>query len=431
MSFRISTLPAGFVALLLLSGIGPLAAEDWPHWAGPRSDFTVTSGQLAESWPDEGPRRLWERPLGAGTSSPVVVGDRLFTLYRDGDEEVLVALETASGETVWEHRDPPTFWPDMVEYFGVGPNSTPAWHRDRVFGIGISGLLRVVDARNGALLWQKDLPGTFGRVRRVEEYGYSANPMPWNDTVLVLVGGQQAAVVAFEPESGSVVWSSAGGGASYAQPNFVHLAGRDQFLYFEPEGIVALDPDTGETLWKHPIEFNNGNHLTPAVLCDSNHLWVSSQFDTGGGRLLRVREQAEGFAVEEVWSTPRLQTSHWPLIRRGDFLYGSIGGNRTSTLAAVNWRTGDIAWRKRGFHKAQALWADGKLLFLDEGGQLALARVTPEEVTVLAQTPVAKADAWTLPTLVGSTLYVRDTEKILALDLAPTPGKAPKSPSEP
>lgn len=398
--------------------------EAWPIWGGPRGDFTAGAGALAESWPAEGPRRLWQRPLGGGYSSILYQGGRLFTMYRAGDEDAIVALDAATGSTIWEQRDTPAFWPDMEKSFGLGPNSTPLVVGDKVVGIGISGRMRAVEAKTGKVVWRRDLTREHGRRKRVEEYGYSGNPLEYKGTILTLVGGDQAAVVALDPDDGSVVWKSAPGGVSYAQPTITRLAGREHYIYFEPEGVVALDPATGKTLWKHAIQFNNGNHLTPAVRCDESHLWVSSQFDTGGGRLLEVLAGEGGLAVKELWFTPRLKASHWTLHCRGDFLYGSIGGNDTSRLAAVRWKTGEIAWQERGFHKAQALWADGKLLFLDEAGKLALARVSPDGLTVLATTQIAKPNAWTLPTLVGTTLYLRDQEKIVALDLSPA-GAAP------
>jgi hypothetical protein len=336
----------------------------------------------------------------------------------------MVALDAVTGATLWEHRDTPNFWPDMDQSFGLGPNSTPLLITDRagaakVVGIGISGRMRAVEARSGKLSWQRDLPREHGRYKREYEYGYSGSPIAYQGTIVALVGGTDAAVVALDPSDGSVVWKSAPGSVSYAQPTITRLAGREHYLFFELEGLVALDPATGRTLWKHGIPYLYGTHLTPAVRCDESHLWVSSQFDIGGGRLLEVSDGAAGLGAKELWFSPKLRTSHWTLHCKGDFLYGSLGGNDVSRLAAVRWSSGEIAWQERGFTKAQSLWADGKLLFLDETGKVVLARVSPEKLEVLASAAIAKPDAWTIPTLAGTTLFVRDQEKIMALDLAP------------
>lgn len=102
--------------------------------------------------------------------------------------------------------------------------------------------------------------------------------------------------------------------------------------------------------------------------------------------------------------------------------HGSTGGNRVSFLTAFEWKTGKVAWKERGYHKAQALWADGKLLFLTEDGRLVLARATPERFEVLAEAEVTSSVSWSLPTLVGTKLYLRDQQHVLALDLKPHRG---------
>src|SRR5262249_41117592 len=162
------------------------------------------------------------------------------------------------------------------------------------------------------------------------------SPLPYRDTAIVLVGGDSAAVVALSPADGAIVWGSESGGVSYAAASIVALAGSEQYIYFEPEGVVALDPRTGETLWRSPVQFNNGNHLTSAVKCDESSLWVGSQFNTGGGRLLKLSRAERSWKVEQAWFNDKLQATHTPWIREGDYVYGSIGFS-TWFLCAVNW----------------------------------------------------------------------------------------------
>jgi hypothetical protein len=83
-------------------------------------------------------------------------------------------------------------------------------------------------------------------------------------------------------------------------------------------------------------------------------------------------------------------------------------------------KTGQSAWQHRGFSRASLLQAGDKTIIMDEDGDLALARLTPEGVTILARAKIFDTTAWTAPTLVGTTLYARDREKIVALDLGAT-----------
>ena len=76
-----------------------------------------------------------------------------------------------------------------------------------------------------------------------------------------------------------------------------------------------------------------------------------------------------------------------------------------------------MAWQDRAFARAQLLYADGKLIILDEDGTLGLATVSPQGMKVLARAELLEHRAWTPPTLVGRTLYVRDRRTLGAFDI--------------
>ncbi len=395
-----------------------LRAADWLQWGGPRGDFTVEVSGLAEKWPEGGPTQLWKRPVGDGYSSVLAKGDRLFTMYRDKNDEIVVALDAATGETRWEHRYPRDLWPDMTREFGEGPNATPVITGERIISVGVAGQVRCLDLGTGALLWKHDLPAEYGRRKRREEYGYSISPLVYHERVIVAVGGDTHGVVAFEPKDGSVVWASEPSGVSYAQPLLTTLQRRDHYIFFSPTEIIALDPKTGAFLWRHPIVCDTENNLTPAVRCDDSHVWAASQFASGGSRLLKLSPRDGGYSVTELWFSPKLQASHTPFIRLGGHLYGSIGSTGLFFFVAFEWRTGKLAWRQRGIAKASCLYADEKLIALDETGLLTLAKISPSGLTRLDSAQVTESVSWTLPTLVSTTLIVRDRKHIMALDLA-------------
>jgi hypothetical protein len=116
-----------------------------------------------------------------------------------------------------------------------------------------------------------------------------------------------------------------------------------------------------------------------------------------------------------------LQLYHVNSVLIGDYLYGSSGTRQPCFFSCLDTRTGKLAWRDRGFAKANCLYADGKFIILDENGVLGLAKATPEKLTILSKAEVMKSVAWTIPTLVGTTLYVRDKENIVAFDLGKKP----------
>jgi hypothetical protein len=69
-------------------------------------------------------------------------------------------------------------------------------------------------------------------------------------------------------------------------------------------------------------------------------------------------------------------------------------------------------------NSVQTLYAGGRAVILDETGQLSLATLSPEGMKIHCQATVLEPTAWTVPTLVGGTLYRRDRKTVKALDLS-------------
>jgi outer membrane protein assembly factor BamB len=390
--------------------------SSWTRWGGPTGDFRVGGPELVEAWPESGPRRLWEIELGDGYSAILCRGDRLYTAYREEEVEIVVALDRANGALVWDYAYEAGRYPDMARAFGEGPNATPLLLADRLVTIGITGKVTCLEADSGDPFWELDLHAKFGRQKRREEYGYSGIPLEYDGKVLVLVGGDQHAVVALDPKDGSVEWGSAPGRVSYAPPALLRLGGMDQLVYFSCTEVIGLDPRNGKQLWSYPVVCVTENNLTPVALLPEDHLWVSCQLD-GGTRVLEIAREGDAFSATATWTSRTLKQGHWPSIVLGDHVYGALGDS-SSMFGAVNWRTGETAWKERNFHAAQVLYADGRILLVDESGQVAMARVSPEGLRILCTAQVLESVSWTVPTLVDGILYVRDRKRIVALDLA-------------
>jgi outer membrane protein assembly factor BamB len=225
------------------------SAEGWPRWGGPRGDFTVPAAGLATAWP-ESPAELWSRELGEGYSAVVVARGVAVTLFRDGDEDVVIALRADDGSQVWSHRyEAPTRDGNNLQ-FGKGPNATPVIVGDKVVTLGYTGILRALNFETGEALWSHNLLEDFGG--EVLGFGYSASPIEHDGKVIVLVGGNRGAVAAFDPASGELAWRSAGGTVSYATPIVIDVDGQKQIVYLSADEIFGLDAASGRSLWSHP-----------------------------------------------------------------------------------------------------------------------------------------------------------------------------------
>ena len=400
--------------LLLLLLAPAMAQSDWLQWGGPTRNFVSTAKGLAASWPEKGPRQLWSRPLGEGHSSIITSGNTLYTMYSQGEQEIVIALAADTGKTIWEHKyDAPTAGMNYKE--GLGPHSTPLLVGDRLFTIGAIGKFYALDKKTGKVLWFHDLWKEYNGTKMGR--GYSCSPLLYKNTIILTLGGQGQTLIAFNPTDGTVAWKNQSLDMSPASPIIINVDGQDQMVAFMGKVIAGLDPNNGELLWSHPHVTDWGLNISTPVWGSDNLLFLSSAY-SGGSRVLKLTRSQGKTSATELWFNNRLRIHHGTAIRIGDYVYGSSGDFGPAFFAAVNVKTGEIAFQDRSFPKTSFLFADGKLIMLDEDGNLVLATVSPAGLKVISKVSLMKHLAWTVPTLVGTKLYVRDRQTIAALDLS-------------
>ena len=404
------------IACLLLCGslVNVRAQSDWLQWGGPSRNFTTNSKGLASEWPAGGPKRLWSRPLGGGHSAILVNGNTLYTMYSQGEQEIVIALAADTGKTIWEYKyDAPQA--GMNYEYGVGPHSTPLLVGDLLYTVGATGKFFALDRKTGKVAWSHDLWKEYSG--RKMDRGYSCSPIAFKNTVILTLGGQGQTLIAFNQKDGTVAWKNQTLDMSPASPIIVNVDGQDQLVAFLGKVVAGIDPNNGNLLWSHPHVTEWGLNISNPVWGNDNLLFISSAY-SGGSRVLRLTQKDGKTTVEELWFHRRMRLHHGTAIRIGDYVYGSSGDFGPAFLAAVNVKTGEIAYQDRSFPKSNLLLAEGKLIILDEDGNLALATATPTELKVISKVSIMKHLAWTVPTLVGTKLYLRDRATIMALDLS-------------
>jgi outer membrane protein assembly factor BamB/uncharacterized protein YeaO (DUF488 family) len=407
----------------------PAAQAAWRQWGGPNRNFIVTDApRLADAWPESGPPAIWSRPLGTGHSAILVDEGRLYTMYRVGDarrsqgpwhaEEIVVSMDAATGKTLWEYK-----YPSTIEDFsrGAGPHATPLIVGDRLFTSGTNMQFHAFDKRTGTLLWSHDLVKEYGApellIRPVVKSGNGSSPIAYKDTVITFAGGPGQALMAFRQSDGALVWKHGDYLISGSSPILINFNGRDQLVVFAGAQMNGVDPDTGRVLWSHPHDPGNDFNFSLPLYGSDNVLFMSSGY-RAGSRAIRLKAAGDATDVEELWFNSRVRFMFLNAIRIGEHVYGSSGDMGPAFLTALDLKTGQTAWQNRAFAQSTLIYADGKAIILDEDGDLALTKLAPEGVTVLSQAKIFDTLSWTVPTLAGSTLYARDREKIVALDLS-------------
>lgn len=412
------------LALVWASG-SAFAESDWSQWGGAKRNFKSDSKGLAAKWPEAGPAKLWSVELGDGYSAVIRDGENLYTGYsirkkleedkwaKEG-KEAFICLDAATGKKKWEYAYDAPWTKDMGMNFGPGPHSTPLVVGDKLFTVGCTCKVHCLDKNTGKVIWSKDLgpelePSSQG-------HGFGASPVAYKDTIILPIGGKGKAVVALRQSDGEFAWKSLDSGGTYASPFIVEIDGVANLIVFNGDGANGLDPATGKLYWNCPHKTTYDANISTPVWCKDNILFVSSAYGNGA-RGIQVKKEGEQWSAKELWYNPKMKIHHANAVTKGDYVYGSSGDMGPAFFAAVNIKTGEFAWKKRGISKANCVMGDKKLFVLDEDGRLALAKVNSKKMRILSKAQICDHVAWTVPTLVGRTLYVRDRSHVSAFDV--------------
>lgn len=337
-----------------------------------------------------------------------------YTAYRNTSNDVIIALEAATGKPIWEFSYLAPFRNSYSEAVGPGPYAMPQVIGDRVVTVSGIGQIHSLDKKTGKVAWSLDLYKQIGGDRLA--FGYSSHPLPYKDSLIVLAGGNGSAVLRVRQADGTVIWQKQSLRSAHSSPLLIDVDGQPQVAIVLANEVVGIDPESGDLLWRHEHRTDNGLAVSTPVWAPGNLLFLSTAYG-GGARVLKLTRSGNKTDLQQPWHNSRVQVHFGSAIRQGGFVYVS-SGQSVGILTAVELQTGRVAWQARDFVKAQLLSADGRLIILDEDGNLGVGVASPDRFQAVAKWPMLKSVTWTPPTLVGSRLYLRDRRVIMALDLS-------------
>jgi outer membrane protein assembly factor BamB len=382
------------------------AMDDWPQWRGPNRDGKSAEKGLLKDWPAGGPPLAWQATgAGEGYSSFAVSNGRLYTLGAKSGTEYLIAYDAASGKRLWEAANGRRFDNDR----GSGPRATPTVDGDKVYAFGASGDLSAIDAASGKPLWKVNVLSKFGGSNI--QWGLSESPLVLSDRVLVNAGGP---IVALKKTDGSQIWKSDGSEpAGYSSAVLIDVGGIQQAVFFTHSRVVGVDVNTGKRLWNYqPVANDVANIATPIVR--ENRVFVSSDYGTGAA-LLELTPSGGGVRSKEVYFTRDMRNHHASSVLVGDHLFGFS----SAILTAMNFGTGQVAWRDRSVGKGSLVFADDRLYLYSEGGTVGLAEANPAGYREHGRFQIRSGNlpTWSHPVVSGGKLFLRDQDTIYAYDV--------------
>ncbi|MCJ7680408.1 MAG: PQQ-like beta-propeller repeat protein [Candidatus Aminicenantes bacterium] len=380
------------------------AGADWPGFRGPHRDGIIRDVRIETDWSASPPVELWRRPVGPGWSSFAVRGGLFYTQEQRGDEEVVSCYSLATGDPVWRHSDAARFWESNG---GAGPRGTPTLSDGRVYTLGATGILNVLDAGDGRLVWSRSPASDTDT--KVPGWGFSGSPLVVDNAVIVAVAGS---LISYDITTGEQRWSIPAGGDCYSSPHLLNIEGVPQVLLLNEAGAICVSPADGALLWEH--SWPGAPIVQPTLIADGDIL--ISVDEKSGVRRIKVEHGPDGWTVKELWTSARLKPYFNDSVIHHGFAYGFDG----PILACIDIENGERRWKGGRYGRGQfVLLADQDLLLaLSEKGELALVEAVPDRFTELARFSAIKGKTWNHPVLVGDVLVVRNGQEMVAFRLS-------------
>ena len=409
------------VAALAAAGGGEVVSQaqqkpaatgaDWPQWRGPGRDGFVDAA-LPAQWP-EALKKRWEIPVGTGHASPVVSGNRVVVIAREGDQEIVRALDLASGKEIWRAAYPAPYDVNpAARSHGPGPKSTPAIAGGRVFTLGIGGILSAFDLASGTLIWRVPAPGV------LPQYGTATSPLVNLDnlnggpSVIVHLGGQDdGALTSLDAATGKPRWQWKGDGPGSGSPIIATFGGVRQVIAQTQKLLVGLNASTGALLWQLPFTTDfDQNAFTPVVFQD---LLIFAGIDWP---LTAIRLKLDGgkWLGEPVWTNPQTPMFMSSPVLVGGTLYGLTMRSR-GQFVAIDAASGKTLWSTKGREgeNASLLGSRSWLLASTTDGTLVVARANPQKYEEVRRYQIAQSAVWAHPAITGSAIIVKDVDKVI------------------
>ncbi len=404
-----SRLIALCVALFLTPSV---FAADWPQLLGPTRDGHSAETKLNWNWPKEGPPVAWRKDVGSGWASPVVAAGKLFLFHRIDDDEVLEALEPATGKSVWTAKYATKYRDDFG--FEPGPRATPTVSGSAIFTLGPDGDLHAWEVASGKKLWGRNIRTDYGAIKGF--FGIASSPLVVDNKLLLNVGGKGAGVVAFDPATGKELWKATDDAASYSSPVAAEIDGKSSAVFLTRHGLRVLEVASGKEMYQFPFRPRINESVQAATpLVWKDQIFLTASYSTGAALL-----QLKGGELTDLWANDRTLSSQYNTpVRVGDFLYGVHGRADigTAQLRCVAWKTGEVKWSEANFGVASIIAVDGGLLALNEGGDLVRFDASPEGYKERGRVKLLQKPVRATAALADGLLFARDGKQLVCVKL--------------
>lgn len=390
------------ICAFILASVQGLHADDWLRFRGP-GGASHSESSIPASWTPTD-NLAWKVELpGAGVSSPIVVGDRVFVtcysgygLQRNDPGDIknlvrhLVCFDVRTGDKVWQ-QDIAAEGPEDP-YSGIGVTAhgyashTPVSDGKHVYAFFGKGGVHAFDL-DGNRIWNVDV----GKESDPWAWGSSASPVVYKNLLIVTASAESQAIVGLSTSTGKEVWRQEASGLDgmWGTPILAKIDDqRTDLVMSVPKEIWGLDPATGKLRWHSKATGSEQAHSSPIV--DGDHVYA---FTGRGGGSVAIKIGGSGDVSDSnvVW-TGRDSARFGSPVGHASNIYLVANG----VLTEIDGKTGEKISQKRleggapgggGFGSADyasPVVVGGRLYYINGKGEMYVFSLghEPEQISI-------------------------------------------------
>jgi outer membrane protein assembly factor BamB len=391
------------VGCLILAAGTSAPAQDWPQWRGPNRDARIVGFAEPQIWPYELTQQ-WQVIVGIGDAGPALVDGVLYVHTRQGNEEIIMALEADTGKEIWRQKNPaPNIGGPARSH--PGPRSTPAVGQGKVVTLGAGGILTCLET-DGTVVWRKDpFPGI------VPRFFVGMSPMIVPDAVIAHLGGAgNGAIIAYDLNTGDEIWRWAEDGPEYGSPVLLTASGTVQIVTLTDKGLVGVNLADGTLLWRLPFPPRR-----MAMNCTTPIVYGQTVVYTGQNRgttAVRIERQGDTFVARQLWNHEGLATGFNTPVFVENLLFGI---SERGKLFCLDTRTGLTSWMSefRLDRFGTVLSAGSVLMVISPRSPLIVFEPNSVDFREIARYRVAQTSVYAQPVVSDGAIYVKDQESLI------------------
>lgn len=403
----------GAIAVMMATG-SVLSAQEWTGWRGPSRDGSVAAAMVPKPWP-KSLTRSWQVDVGEGYSSPVVSRGRAFVHSRRDPDEVVTAVDLATGNVVWQQQYRAAFQKNQyATQMAKGPNSTPLVAGTRLYTLGVTGVLSAWNTADGALVWREDYSASVDTSKLF--CGTAMSPMLDGGSLIVQVGSDihGGRVMALDPATGQQRWAWKGLGPGYASPLSLTAGGVRQLVTLTNGSIVGIDAATGASLWSVPFPDDWHENIASPV-------WTGSQVVVSGTRqgthAYALSNTNGAWSARLAWKNPDVPMYTSSPVYADGRIYG-LSAKRRGQFVILDAATGAVtsATEGRDGNHASILITPEHVVFLTDTGALIIAPRGSDKFVEERRYEIGNSSTWTVPVLLPNGVLVREATGLVLLN---------------